>query len=455
MAMTSTGKALLAASMGLSTLGLVGGYPIAAAVGAGILLALVYARWELSEHRSRVALAAVRTVEQGPHRPGTPVAVRTRVKGNAAGLHLTVEDVPPDGVGIREGRTTAEGRPPLDVTYTSRPAERGDHEWTRVRVGLSDRFGAFRQSLWLPERSRVEVGHPGELLETAERIGRRADLPRDRVDLAPDPLRAGPPAFREYREAMPSRSIDWTHSARLQEPIARTYRQMSIRGLVVLLDASRTMRQRAGPSSRLDRAAELTYQLATAVAQQGVPVGMVAFDEDRIVGEVGPAHGRTAVRRVAEVLDRLPGNLDVARRVPVPSGTGTAGSGRGTMDPSGRAAAFARARAFASASPFAVVLLSDLESHGRSLHRGMKTMAEIGHRVGVLALPDAGFVPPPGEADAAALESAYRAREARDRVERALLRSGGTYLEVDAEMTAPEVLPYLVERSGTARRPTR
>jgi uncharacterized protein (DUF58 family) len=111
--------------------------------------------------------------------------------------------------------------------------------------------------------------------------------------------------FESLREWVPGddlRHIDWKATARRSKVITRQYEAERRQQVLLMLDTGRLMTaQVASGVSRLDFAVQAALELAYAAAQHDDNVGIMAF-ADGVQHFVAPQRGRTAVRRVLEVL---------------------------------------------------------------------------------------------------------------------------------------------------------
>lgn len=111
--------------------------------------------------------------------------------------------------------------------------------------------------------------------------------------------------FESLREWVPGddiRHIDWKATARRRKVITRQYEAERRQQVLLVLDCGRLMTADvAAGVARLDFAVQAALELAYAAAQHDDNVGIMTF-ADGVQHFVAPERGRTAVRRVLDVL---------------------------------------------------------------------------------------------------------------------------------------------------------
>jgi uncharacterized protein (DUF58 family) len=111
--------------------------------------------------------------------------------------------------------------------------------------------------------------------------------------------------FESLREWVPGdeiRHIDWKATARRRKVITRQYEAERRQQVLLVLDTGRLMTADvAAGVARLDFAVQAALELAYAAAQHDDNVGIMTF-ADGVQHFVAPERGRTAVRRVLDVL---------------------------------------------------------------------------------------------------------------------------------------------------------
>jgi uncharacterized protein (DUF58 family) len=193
--------------------------------------------------------------------------------------------VPPDGL-----------RDPLEL----HPVRLGPQRWPRLPARVLGRLGfcwwsrelaVDRELLVAPDTLRAAQRRPlGALAgQRARRIvGAGAELHQLRAYVAGDPI---------------SR-IDWKASARGGELITREYSEDQHLDILLLVDAGRLSRIRAGALDRLGLYANLAARFAQRAVEQDDRVGLLVF-ADRPLTASAPGRGTAAVMRIRALLEQL------------------------------------------------------------------------------------------------------------------------------------------------------
>jgi len=116
--------------------------------------------------------------------------------------------------------------------------------------------------------------------------------------------RAGGLEFEELRPYVPGddvRALDWNATARTGAPVVRRFREERDRALLLVLDASASMRFGTAGASGAGQAAHAAALLASAAGRARDRIGLVVFDDD-VRCEIPPARGPLQTGRVIRSL---------------------------------------------------------------------------------------------------------------------------------------------------------
>jgi uncharacterized protein (DUF58 family) len=203
---------------------------------------------------------------------------------------------------------------PTADQWALQPVRLGPARFTALPARILGRFGL---AWWT---SDVELAQscavaPDVLGAAARSIAGSAsgDTPRRSVG-------AGGELFqlRPYVPGDPLARVDWKASARAGELIAREMADDQHLEVVVVLDAGRMSRVRAGDLDRLALYANVAARFAEHATRAGDRVGLVAY-ADRPLTAVPPARGSLGVRRIRDALERLESTRGESRPLSVAS----------------------------------------------------------------------------------------------------------------------------------------
>jgi len=111
-------------------------------------------------------------------------------------------------------------------------------------------------------------------------------------------------ALRDYQAGDPIRSIDWKATARRGQTTVRVYARAQSLDLMLVIDAGRSSRLRAGQLTRLNHSINIAARLAQLASTQGDQIGLLGFTDQRL--EVVPlGHGARTLQNVRSGLERL------------------------------------------------------------------------------------------------------------------------------------------------------
>lgn len=183
----------------------------------------------------------------------------------------------------------------LEVPCT--PRRLGLHTWPALRVRIGSPFGLAWWPIALHDSCRVRVGP--EVLGGASRVAgigsvgmRGGSSPAAGAELL---------QLRPYQVGDSPRIIDWKASARAQKLISRDFSEDQHLEILILIDAGRASRLRAGDLDRFGHYVNAAACLAQYAAALDDLVGLMIF-ADRPTLELAPARGSAAVLRIRQAL---------------------------------------------------------------------------------------------------------------------------------------------------------
>ena len=108
--------------------------------------------------------------------------------------------------------------------------------------------------------------------------------------------------FRQYTYGDDASRIDWNATLRAKEVLVREYEEFKIINVFFLLDVSDSMLFTSQKRLKCEYAAEMLFNLATAIADAGDNVGYAIFN-DHILAKQMPGMGREVVYRMVQDLE--------------------------------------------------------------------------------------------------------------------------------------------------------
>ncbi len=396
------------------------------------------------------------------------------------GLRVQAAVPATDDLAVEQDRLTLQDTGPDGMLFEHIarlvPTRRGRHRQETLALTLSDPDGLFRH--------RVDLVAPVELTAHAPRSAFDQGRQAERLEAIVNPRQHEPGTWSEeilaLREHIPSdlpRDIDWKASSRFEALLTRTSLREVDRPVVVVLDASRSMRHRTRRGSMLDHASQLATALVAAAHHQGTPAGLVAHDAHRVLDHVPPSRERAVPRQVARAIAELPGPIDLPpaaaetllgtpqdqddtgdrpRRDREPSrfeqtvapflgGAGT------TRIPHGLSQAVRQASGMGQ--PRTIVVITDLQGSLDEVTLALKRAHDHQHRVLVASTFTPWFHLHPDRITAELLEQVYGAWQRHRRLTRKLEAMGVDVIDIAPETQAHRLLQAMTTGGPRRTRP--
>lgn len=450
---------------------LLASHPLAVLAVVGTL-AYAHLRWAFGRELRRLALRVERSVLEPLLYSDQVVHVSVSLRGeNPARLRIDARDVPPEGWSVAEGSLEARGEPwgaLPEWRYGVRPAGRGSWRFGGVHAVASDAHGLFQAVEELSAPLEVRVNASIAAVQRGRAYARKKPFdPRRKASLGLIFRDYEYEGIREYQGGDRLRDIDWKSTTRLNEMMTKTF-ERELEGIVYcLVDASRSMRERAPGTqlTKLDHAAELVLQVGEIAGQRNFQLGMIVFDETGILVEVPASRSKGQERILAQRILALPNSLDSKRRLDAAafgarahdaseepflerigllrhgSVLGGASSARAKSMRRGGSAAAARIMAQHPSGSIFAFAFSDFATDPDALSQALLRMRAQSHKVAVGLLPDDRYLTPPASPTVRDVENAYLGIQARRRALH-LLRSRGAFVQ---ELEPKKTISALVE----------
>jgi len=283
---------------------------IFAAVGAGILLALASLgfifHWKVGilrrelhvvQHLSKTKVFLGDSVEgELTIRNRSRLAAQILVVQPVLKKTLDFRVTPSFSRMLRPGTTSSS-------EFAIVPLARGRFQISGFTLTFTDARGLFRDKVTYPQTNWVDV-YPGmrtqapltslRLYGGSSEISRKA---RTGVDYA---------GIREYMPGDEYHRIEWKATARLRTLMVKEFHPETRAMLQILIDAGRTMQEQSYVGTKLDEALAISQLLVESAVGSADRVGILVYDESRIVKAVKPERAEQQLARLRELALTLP-----------------------------------------------------------------------------------------------------------------------------------------------------
>lgn len=460
---TQRGNALLGAGAGLLLAAILSFNPTAAVLGLAAISFYALQRLMFERHVHGMRLAARRRFLAPVQHEDVPLLLETRVDGLPSSLRARLPQSLPSDLQPMDEPAHIEGQ---SSVVRLRALRHGRHALESVRVEVRDAGGLFTHEVVLSAPAETLVLVSARRMEEARVAARRRPAEETRTDpLGPLLRELDVFGVREYQAGDPLRDIDWKSSSRFDELMTKTTERDAETNVLLLLDASRTMRQvRSDGSSRLEHGVQWCVALAEIGVRRNQRVSLLVIDEARVLDEMRVVSTPSAVRSLAKRLASLPPPLRVAERLDV----GAFGDSRSPDEFLRRLAMLhprthLGERSFTrisqnlsrthSAASLLVIAFTDLESDPRAFANAVAALRSARHSVVCGVYPEE---PAAGPASPESLvreaEQAYAARAARETATLRMRQAGARVVEMDPRATAADLALLMAGRPPPPRR---
>ncbi len=459
---TPMGRALAGAAVLLFLWAYILGNIAVALAGSGLLFYLAYRRLDLHFQLKRMGIEVRREVMEGFIHKDSPATIRVEVEADET-IDVKLSELLPERFRLASGDLAIEGRvgrdKKLDLVYSLVPEERGSFRMGPVKLKLTEQRGLFRTEMEIDPGTELPVRVSRKDMELARLMARRKQFdlrgPAQRRQ-----ARTQRGDFKTVREYLPGdrfRDIDWKVTSRLTRLMTKEFEQETNVPTMVLVDSSLSMRELIKRNSKLDHCAALALETAVVMSTKGHPVGMVAFDENKVLSHIPPIRGD--IDHVASALLALPTSTRTGGYPGAPDSTGIDGTGRtgqflsavGPFLVKGRRQGLTRDKTTGifeavrailgqEETGMLIVLFSDLETNQPSIMRSARLAMSKKHRMVVAAPFSWSYHVRREGLSEGSLERMYEAMASRQKMHKKLMESGIKVIELEPKDTGEKVV---------------
>ncbi len=438
---------------------------LVAAAGSAVLLYLAYRRLEFVALIGRMELKAERRIMEGVVHKGSPMTIRLALSALET-VHIHVRDRVPHHFRQDKGDLALEGTlapdRPLSVVYTAVPEDRGRFHFLGLDVSITDPRGLFTCRTSIDPGTEVFVRASKKEIAMATLMAKRKRFeitgPAHRRHTRT--YRADFRTVRDYMAGDRFRDIDWKAGSRLTKLMTKEFEQETNLPTVLLMDATWGMRELVGKVSKIDHAVALGLQLAMVLDSFNHPVGMISFDETRVLKHLSP--GKHDLETVLLSLNGLPNPVETGgypgsgpgkTQVPLDQGKGMLDI-LGPFLVKGKRASYGRLSTtgifeavrcleLEEESGLLVVLISDLETNQPSILKAIKLAVHKKHRVIVISPFSWTYHLMAGNLTEESLEHAYIDHAAKQALLGSLRAAGVRVMDIDPKERGERVVENL------------
>jgi uncharacterized protein (DUF58 family) len=286
--------------------------------GTAIIIYLVFVKQNFYSALSRVELNIVRRPLEPIRFANKPFTISVEIKNNSElPIRVQVKDKIPDGcyvaAGTSEGSAYLQPQASYKLKYVLRAKDKGLYAFNVLETTIIDHSRLFACTRDVELLGEVRVHADLKSIRDAKRIAKYKSL-----ELYGKP-RTFMGRFREFefetiRDYIPGdrlRDIDWKSTSRLLKLMTKVFAREISMPTTILLDCCKSMRfTRAQYHCKLDHAVFITAQLAHILQMQGNPVGLITFDEHKILHSIfPPQYGLARYYQLFDVLAKTPDRI--------------------------------------------------------------------------------------------------------------------------------------------------
>ncbi len=376
-------------------------------IGAAVLVYLAYRRMEFHSLLGRMDLKLNRMVLEDVVHKLSPVSIRMELSG-AETLDLEGVERVPEKFELHSGDTLIEGvlkrDAPLGKRYSLLPLERGHFRIPPLELKLKERRGLYETGISMDDGTELFVRPSRAEITLAHLMAKRKQFeitgPANRRH-----TRTFRADFRTIRDYMPGdrfRDIDWKAASRLTKLMTKEFELETNLPTMLLMDTSLSMKELVRRRSKMDHVISLALQIAIVMDDHNHPVGLITFDENRVLEHLSP--GKSDIEDIVLSIFKLPNPVGTGAYpgAPLSSGTGNMGENSvflqnvGPFLVTGRKTNLTRDRVTGifqaigeidsqEETGMLLIIITDLETNTGSMLKALQLAVKRNHRVVIVS----------------------------------------------------------------------
>ncbi|MFW6121025.1 MAG: DUF58 domain-containing protein [Petrotogales bacterium] len=225
-------------------------------------------------------------------------------------MNIKAEDCLPEDTMLIKGNNTGHNllKPggEMILEYQIKFTSRGNHSFNQVKLKLSDVWNLYTLHIQKEHRTEVVLHSDPQEIQKAKRVSQREHVEILTPSLIGTETIHEMEGIRDYMPGDRLKDIEWKATSRLQKLMTKLWEKKEIITTILLLDCSQSMRRTTQEKSKIEHASNLAVQLTNILQSIRHPVGMIAFDEYKIIKNTQPSYD---YKPVFENLSDLPNQI--------------------------------------------------------------------------------------------------------------------------------------------------
>ena len=239
-----------------------------------------------------------------------PVNVKTQVKNNGKQINLKVIDNLPQNSTLIKDKNQIEKlisqNEEITLVYQIKFNSRGKQDFKDINLEITDPLDLYKINVQKPLPTTVWVHSDPEEIKKAKRVSQREHIEIDTPSLMGLETLDEMQGIREFQPGDKLKDIDWKATSRFQKIMTKLFEKKELLDTVVLIDCSHSMRRYSGSKSKIDHSTNLAVSLTKILQSIRHPIGLIAFDEYKIIKNINPTNN---YNNIFENLTDLPSQI--------------------------------------------------------------------------------------------------------------------------------------------------
>lgn len=265
--------------------------------GISILIFLIFSKFNFIE---RIGIIEIkREILEKQIFVNHPINVKISVKNQGKRINIRLIETLQENTHLLNGNNKLSKKinpgEEIFMNYSIKFMQRGKKIFPKLQLTLRDQFNLYEVNVSKTIETVIWVHSDPSEIKKAKRISQREHIEITTSSLVGLETTDELEGVRIYRPGDRLKDIEWKATSRLQRLMTKFFEKKDVLDTVFLLDCSYSMRISSGKKSKIGHASNLLIHLTKILQSIRHPVGLIAYDEIKIIKSLNPTNNYSQI----------------------------------------------------------------------------------------------------------------------------------------------------------------
>ena len=221
-----------------------------------------------------------------------PVNVKTKIINENGNVIISLKENIPKNSELIKGENKIQKqinkKQVLFLNYQIIFNSRGIQNFLSTDIEIFDICKLYKIKLKKDIKTKIWVHSDPNEIKKAKRVSQREHIELNTRSLTGLESMDDMEGIRNYQPGDRFKDIEWKSTSRLRKLMTKLYEKKELLDTIILIDCSYTMRRSKKKDSKIEHLIKLAVQLAKILQSIRHPIGLIAYDEHKIIKKINP-----------------------------------------------------------------------------------------------------------------------------------------------------------------------